>query len=275
MPGLSVIIAAYNEAGRIQEQLLAIQTQNVRPSEIVLVDDGSTDRTLDIMSEFARAVPDIQTSVISLPTNGGCARATNRGVAESSGDFLYIASANDVLRPGALAAVADAIRAYPDADLIAGDVAGIHLGWHADHVGAPASIAPGTVAGLFGHRGIIHAAGAVISRKAWDRHGGWAPEWWPYSETLTWHTTACRYGLVYTPHEIAWVRPHDGSASTSVLDREYRRPLMEQAARFVDGLEEPARSRLIGSDLWSIREYAPDMVPMLREIRVARAMEAV
>lgn len=271
MPRLSVIIAAYNEAAHLPEQLLAIQTQSARPDEIVAVDDGSTDRTLQMIQEFARSVPDIPTTIISLAENAGCARATNRGVAESTGDWLYIASANDVMRPGALTAIASALHAFPDAHLITGDVAGIHLGWSAE----PAYVDPETAASLFGHRGIIHAAGTVISRAAWDRHGGWDADWWPYSETLTWHTTACRYGLVYVPSEIAWVRPHDGSASTSVLDREYRRPLMEQAARFVDGLEEPSRSRLIGSDLWRIREWEPEMAAMLAGYWQARALETV
>lgn len=265
MPRLSIVIAAYNEAGRIQEQLLAIQTQACRPDEVILVDDGSQDDTLAIMQDFARCMPGV--IIISLAENVGCARATNRGVAESTGDYLYIASANDVMRPGALTTVAEAIRQYPDAHLIVGDVAGIHLGWSTE----PAYLDPAHAAGLFGHRGIIHAAGAVISREAWDCYGGWAPSWWPYSETLTWHTTACRYGLVYVPAELAWVRPHEGSASTSVLDREWRRPLMDAAAGFVLSLEEPTRSRLANSDLWSIREWAPDMAPKLERVAAMAA----
>lgn len=271
MSRLSIVIAARNEEHFLGDQLQAIGHQDVQPDEIVLVNDGSTDRTLEIMQAFAQGRGGIH--VISLAENVGCARATNRGVAESSGDFVYVASANDVMRGRALTAIAEAIRQFPDAHLIVGDVAGVHLGWNADAEGellSPGYLDAARVASLLGPMGIIHAAGAVISRAAWDRHGGWDADWWPYSETLTWHTTACRYGVVYTPDEIAWVRPHEGSASTSVLDREYRRPLMEQAARFVNGLEEPTRTRLIASKLWGIREWAPDMVPMLTQVVQAR-----
>lgn len=265
MPRLSIIIAAKNEEAFLPEQLQAIAMQSVQPDEIVFVDDGSTDRTQEIMQAFAQERHGV--TIIRLPESVGCARATNRGVAESSGDFLYIASANDVMRPRAMLAVAEAIRAFPGAHLFAGDVAGIRLGWgDADgNVVTPGFIDSNQCCRLFGPSGIVHAAGAVISRAAWDRHGGWESAWWPYSETLTWHVTACRYGLVYVPDEIAWVRQHDGSASTTVLDREWRRPLMEQAASFVASLEEPTRSRLVNSRLWDIREWAPEMAPLLAE----------
>lgn len=266
MPRLSIVIAARNEERYLPEQLLAIQTQAVRPDEVVLVDDGSTDRTLAIMHQFAAVQRGVR--VISLPESVGCARATNRGVAESTGTHLYVASANDVILPAAIRAIADALRAFPDAHLMAGDVAGIRLGW-ADgdgHAVTPGYLDADRVARFLGPAGIVHAAGAVISRAAWDRYGGWDPAWWPYSETLTWHVTACRYGLVYVPHAIAWVRPHgegDGEGGSVCLDPVRRRPMMGQAAAFVLGLEEPTRSRLVGSKLWEIREWAPDMAPML------------
>lgn len=276
MPRLSVVIAAKNEERYLLEQLLALQTQAVRPDEIVLVDDGSTDRTLELMQEFAGAVPGVR--IISLPESVGCARATNRGVAEATGTHVYVASANDVVSPAAIRAIAEALRAYPDAHLITGDVSGIHLGW-GDPTGAvstPSYLDADAVSRVLGGAGIIHAAGTVISREAWDRYGGWAPAWFPYSETLCWHVTACRYGAVYTPNQIASVRVHEGSASTTVLDREWRRPLMQMAAHFVDDLEEPARSRLLGSRLWDIREWAPEMRPLLLGTeKLRRAREPV
>lgn len=268
MPRLSVIIAARNEEKYLGEQLEAISRQAVQPDEIILVNDGSTDRTLEIMQAFFQERRD--TKIVSFDESVGCAQATNRGVAESSGGWLYIASANDVMQGGAITAIARAIHAHPTADLIVGDVAGIHLGWNADQDGellSPAYLDADRVSKLIGQMGIIHAAGAVISHRAWYQHSGWDPAFFPYSETLMWHATACRYGAVYTPDPIAWVRTHEGSASTTVLDREYRRPLMEMAAQFVDGLEEPARSRLIGSKLWAIQEWAPDMVPLLERVQ--------
>jgi GT2 family glycosyltransferase len=272
-PRLSIVIAARNEERYLPDQLIAIQTQAIQPDEIVLVDDGSTDGTLAIMAQFAAARGNVR--IISLPTSVGCARATNRGVAESTGTHVYIASANDVMLPATIRAVAAALRSFPEAHLLAGDVSGIHLGWgdRAGDVVTPSFVDADAIARMLGSAGIVHAAGAVISRAAWDRYGGWDPASWPYSETLTWHVTACRYGLVYVPHAFAWVRPHgdgDAEGGSVCLDHMRRRPLMERAAEFVLGLEEPTRSRLGDSHLWTIREWAPDMAPMLESLSIGR-----
>jgi len=249
------VIAARNEERFLPEQLLAIQSQSTQPDEVVFINDGSTDRTLETMQIYAMTNPHVKTLIIDLATNIGCARATNRGVAESSGDLIYIASANDVIQPRALTSIAEARRAFPDQHVYVGDVVGIHLGW-GDETGdvvTPSYINPDRGSRLLGSSGIIHAAGCVISREAWDRNGGWDPDWWPYSETLTWHVSACRYGFVYTPNPIGWVRQHEGSASLTVLDREWRQPLMRAAVDHIQRLEEPTRTRLVESNLWDIR----------------------
>lgn len=267
MGKLSVVIAAYNEKAYLPDQLEAIRRQRIKPDEIVFVDDGSTDSTAGLIRNFVEHEDGkaCGARLVKMGANVGCAGATNLGVSWSTGDHLYIASANDVVRPGAFAAIKEAIRRYPGANIIAGDVNGMRLGWgdESGNVVTPSYLDPDKICKIFGPGGIIHAAGAVISRAAWDHHGGWDADFWPYSETLTWHVTAARFGVVYVPWCIADVRQHPGSASKTVLDREWRRPLMERAVQFVMGLEEPARSRLIGSRIWDIAEWAPDMAMLL------------
>ena len=270
MPRLSIIICAYNESAYIAEQLRAIASQ-IRNTpyesqvEIVFVDDAAKDTTFDIAVAFQKSLlPSMR--ILRMPNNVGCAIATNYGAQMAHGDYFYIASANDIMQPRAILSIFEAIDAFPSVDMIVGDVAGIHLGWGANQNGetiSPRYIPADQIVSWFGPQGIIHAAGCVISRRAWDQHGGWDASFWPYSETLTWHTVACRYGAVYTPNAFGWVRQHPGSASTTVLDREWRRPLMERAAQFVMTLEEPARSRLISSRLWDITEWSPDMRSLL------------
>lgn len=263
MSRLGVVIAAKNDERYLPEQLRALQQQTVQPDEVIFVNDGSTDSTLDIMRRYADTNRHVKTLILDFVESVGCARATNRGVAESSCDLLYIASANDVIQSRALLSISEARQAFPDQHVYVGDVSGIRLGWGPTGSSAPIYLGPDESCELFGTMGIIHAAGCVISREAWDRFGGWDPDWWPYSETLTWHTSACRYGLVYTPNSLGWVRQHEGSASTTVLDREWRQPLMRRAVDFVLALEEPTRTRLMQSKLWEIREWAPDMAPLL------------
>lgn len=261
---LSIVIPARNEERFLPEQLLAIQEQSVQPDEVILVNDGSTDQTRSIMDIYCATNPDIDTKIID--TNErigiGVSAASNLGVASSTGDLLWIASANDVMQPGAIQAIADARVRFSFAHLYIGDIAGLQLGW----TDSLSYLPPTKCASMFGVRSIIHGAGAVISRAAWDEFGGWSNEYDPYIETLMWHTVACRYGVVYVPTALSSVRKHEGSISSRICDAsEWRREAIRRAVDFVLTLEEPTRTRLVKSKLWEIREWAPDMIPLLRE----------
>lgn len=269
MIDLSVVIAARNEERHLPEQLLAIQTQAIQPREIVLVDDGSTDRTAEIMHDFARYTRRVR--MIRFECSVGATAAYNRGVAESSGEHIYCASANDVVRTGALSWLAQALEMWPGAEIVAGDLDGLALGWSR----VPTSFSGDEMSDLIGRPHIVHGAAAVVSRRAWDICGGWHDDVGGYVDTLMWHTLACRYGLVYTPHPIAWVRPNapgQGNGAAA-LDTIRRAPLLEAFARRVMAMEEPTRSRLVNSALWGIREFAPEMHALLTER--ARAAAAV
>ncbi len=51
---ISVVVAAYNGEEFIKDQLQSIVNQSVRPDEIVITDDGSSDQTLDILHDFSK-----------------------------------------------------------------------------------------------------------------------------------------------------------------------------------------------------------------------------
>lgn len=266
MTRLSMVIAARNEETWLPEQLQALASQKVRPDEVILVSDGSTDKTLEIMHGFAAMlaasgghVPPV--AVIAIEEHVGPHIANAVGVERATGDWLYLASANDVVRPGAFAALAEAIARYPDAPLVTGDPYGVSLGW----AGEPTWIGPDDVAAMLGHRGIVHAVATAVRRDAWSEMGGWPADLGPYCDTWFWHVLAARYGVVYTPATIGWVRPHQGFGGSVTYDRVTRRPYLKALAKRVMSLEEPTRSRLVNSGLWTIGELSPDMSALLQE----------
>jgi dolichyl-phosphate beta-glucosyltransferase len=90
-PALSVVIPAYNEAGRLPDALalLAGGLDGQGPSfELILVDDGSTDGTLEIMRRAERDQPNVR--VVALTPNRGKGRALAEGVKVSRGDLVLI-----------------------------------------------------------------------------------------------------------------------------------------------------------------------------------------
>jgi glycosyltransferase involved in cell wall biosynthesis len=92
----SVVVPAYNAAPTLAETLDAIQTQTFGDWECVVVDDGSTDDTLQIAAEFAAIEPRIR---LVHQENQGTAGAYNAGVSSATGDFVVICSADDILLP--------------------------------------------------------------------------------------------------------------------------------------------------------------------------------
>lgn len=104
---ITLLIAAYNEQECIRETLESVARQSYpAPIEILVIDDGSTDRTREIVREVIAQgqQPANQTlRLIEMPRNGGKARALNAGLAESTHELVATIDADTVLYRAALA----------------------------------------------------------------------------------------------------------------------------------------------------------------------------
>ncbi|MEQ1762400.1 MAG: glycosyltransferase family A protein [Pyrinomonadaceae bacterium] len=99
---VSVVIPTYNYGQFIGEALDSALRQTLAPVEVIVVDDGSTDDTEQIVGEFAnRSVRYIRQE------NAGVCSARNRGAAESTGDLIAFLDADDTWEPTKLAKQAD------------------------------------------------------------------------------------------------------------------------------------------------------------------------
>lgn len=110
MPLISVIVPAYNAEKTIQESVDSVLGQTFTDFELIVIDDGSTDGTLDILKD----IPDPRLQVISQP-NSGPPRARNHGVAVAQGDYFAFLDADDLWRPTKLADQLAALDAHPEA----------------------------------------------------------------------------------------------------------------------------------------------------------------
>lgn len=113
-PRVSIVIPAYNARDTLGRCVTACQNQSVPVHEIIVVDDGSTDGTLDV----ARSLPGV--CVVSQP-NAGPATARNTGAAASTGDLIAFTDADCVPEPNWIAALVTALPA--DAAAIGGTYA--------------------------------------------------------------------------------------------------------------------------------------------------------
>ncbi len=110
MPCVSVVIPAYNGAKTITETIQSILSQTFTDFELIVINDGSTDDTVDVV----RQIDDPRITILSFE-NGGLPEARNRGIRNSSSEFITFIDADDLWTPDKLEDQVNALRNYPDA----------------------------------------------------------------------------------------------------------------------------------------------------------------
>ncbi|MDM8564116.1 glycosyltransferase [Candidatus Halobeggiatoa sp. HSG11] len=112
MPNFSVIIPLYNKVKSIKAALDSVLAQTETSFEIIVVDDGSSDGSSDIVA----AIPSIR---LIRQSNAGVSAARNRGIAEAQSDYLAFLDADDYWKPDFLQHIYSLIQRYPQAGAFA------------------------------------------------------------------------------------------------------------------------------------------------------------
>ena len=89
MPKISVVVPAYNSQSTILETIYSVLQQSFSDFELIVINDGSTDKTLRLLS----TVNDARLKVYSYP-NGGLPAARNRGIVRATGQFISFIDAD-------------------------------------------------------------------------------------------------------------------------------------------------------------------------------------
>lgn len=116
---VSVIVPTFNRAHFLSQCLDALFSQTVPPAEIIVVNDGSTDNTKDVLAAYKDRIVYLEKK------NGGKASALNLGLSKAKGEFIWIFDDDDVSLPNALKIHLDALKANPSIDFT---YAGYHIG---------------------------------------------------------------------------------------------------------------------------------------------------
>lgn len=97
LPMVSVIIPVYNKASFVKETLESVLSQSYTNTELVLVNDGSTDGSIQILREFQQKFPGKVRVIDSI--NLGVSAATNLGIHAAKGEFIQFLDADDLMSP--------------------------------------------------------------------------------------------------------------------------------------------------------------------------------
>jgi len=108
---LSVIIPCFNAANMIAVQLEALANQQCsEPWEVIASDNGSTDKTVAIVEQYQKKLPNLR--IVNSSELRGAAHARNVGALTAAGDALVFCDADDEVAPGWVAAMGEALSKY-------------------------------------------------------------------------------------------------------------------------------------------------------------------
>lgn len=280
-PLVSIAMAAYNADRWLPAALGSALAQTYAHIEIVVVNDGSTDSTAAILSDYARAHPD-RLRVFSQPNRGQSA-ALNRAFAETRGEYVKFFDADDILAPETISIQLAALQSAPAGHLAYGEWARFRTdlseadfrprpGWH--NSDRPLDWICETWSDS---EPMYQCALWLIPRALLDRAGGWREELNLINdfEFFT-RLILCSSGIVHTPRARLYYR---SGLAGSLSARKSR--LAWESACFSTHLacehlllrEDSPRTRRVAADacqnlVLSIYPDHPDLVAdLLSEVR--------
>ncbi|HEX7034917.1 MAG TPA: glycosyltransferase [Pseudomonadales bacterium] len=211
-PLVTVAIPAYNHGRYLAEAIDSVLGQDYPAVEIIVIDDGSTDETPEVLARYAGRVEAVSQA------NAGQSETINRAWRRARGEVVAYLSADDRLKPHAVSTAVAALRAdatlvmvYGDFDLIDPESR------HVRRVRAPEFEYRALVSDLVCPPG----PGAFVRRSAVERAGGWDPSLKQSPDFEFWLRVGLLGRCARIPDALADLRVHPGSISFAPSD-EYR-----------------------------------------------------
>ncbi len=178
---ISVIVPVHNRERYLRESLDSVLAQGALVSEIVVVDDGSTDGSAAVARSYGAPVRCV------VQKNAGAAAARNRGVQEATGEYIAFLDSDDLWMPGKLAAQLRAFVDGPELDMVFGETEQFISPELDEETRRRLQCPAGTMPG--------YLVGAMLARRSvFDRVGSFDTHW-QVGEFIDWYARARETGL--------------------------------------------------------------------------------
>jgi len=208
LPTLSIIIPNYNHGKHLPVAVNAILKQSAQPLEVIIIDDGSTDDSVEVIQALARQHPVIRFE--RNEQNQGVLPTVNRGIDLARGEYVFLSSADDEVLPGFLEKSLQILAQYPQAGLSCtiGDwrEEATGLNWHmgVGMADTPSYLSPQRMVELE-RKGRLFIPGhtTILKRSALIEAGKLIPE---LKLTVDWfiaYVIGYRYGICVVPEPLA------------------------------------------------------------------------
>jgi glycosyltransferase involved in cell wall biosynthesis len=215
MPVVSLITAAYNAERYLGETIASAQAQTFVDFEMIIVDDGSTDGTADLVRTHAARDPRVR---LFSQANAGISAARNRALGEARGNYACVLDADDLFHPEKLQRQVEALAGRSDAFCLVGlrrfadDDAGKRE-WL--HTTLPPELGSGYLDRVLnlGSGQMVMGSTALIPTAVLRDLGGWDRRFQTAEDWDLWLRLSHRLTPVNVPDELYFYRKHASSVT--------------------------------------------------------------
>jgi len=225
MPQISVIIPVYNGEKTIKETIDSVLNQTFSDFELIVINDGSTDSTLEIL----QTIQDPRLKIFSYP-NAGLPVSRNRGFSQASGEFISFLDADDLWTSDKLEAQLKALKENPPAQVAYSWTDFIDESSRfvrpASHITENGNVYAKLLLTCF----IVSGSNPLISRQAFIEVGGFDESLAASQDFDLYLRLAARYQLVAVPSPQVLYRVSPNSMSTNTRRLEATSLLVRERA---------------------------------------------
>jgi glycosyltransferase involved in cell wall biosynthesis len=212
---ISVVMPAYNAGPFISQAIESVLAQTWRDFELIVIDDGSTDNTLEIAKKYAAR--DARVRVYTQP-NLGFAPALHRGFGLAANEWIFRMDADDLMRPNRLERQLAFIQEHPESAVVSSLVR--HIDRNNRVIGKDNSK-------LFTHEAVSRLVSAneligfshpavAMRKSAVQAVGGYRKQFWPAEDIDLWNRLVEKnYKILVQPEYLLDYRMHGNSATIS------------------------------------------------------------
>lgn len=163
---ISVVITNYNYGVYLRNCVESVIDQDVPELEIIIVDDGSTDGSHQVIEKLLLDYPEHEIVVIKQKNSGQPAIPRNNGIRQARGDFILPLDADDVIARGYLKGCLEIIEKRAEVNLIYADTILVHADKNVRH--SPGIFAPGRI-----NKANQIVIASLYSKNLWEKAGGY------------------------------------------------------------------------------------------------------
>jgi glycosyltransferase involved in cell wall biosynthesis len=209
MPAVTVIIPTFNRSRLLIEALTSVMDQTFRDSEIVVVDDGSTDDTQEALVPFANRIRYVRKA------NGGEASARNRGIQEARARRVAFLDSDDRWEPAFLETTMQHLDRHPELGLVATACSVVPEGHQRRRI-RRAMLQGDLLLTLFS-RNFITASAVLINRDCFAKVGFFNEQLDQATDYDMWLKIARAYPIAFLNKPLCRWRRHEGNSSRDEL----------------------------------------------------------